>query len=156
MKEGRLYLSGHSAGAHLAALLATDPSYLGKYNIPTTIFGGVIPVDTASFDLLSETNENFVKDLVKVNFGTDPESLRRASPIHWVKDNENYSPFLILASANRMPVVTQGKILVDKLQSAGSIAFFEAIDDHNHRKMNVGMYTEGDPVSTAILKFISP
>ena len=32
----RIYVAGHSAGGHLVALLALDPVYLAKYDIPLT------------------------------------------------------------------------------------------------------------------------
>ena len=38
----RIYLSGHSAGAHLAALLALDEKYLGKFGLPRRSIHGVI------------------------------------------------------------------------------------------------------------------
>jgi acetyl esterase/lipase len=38
----RIYLSGHSAGAHLAALLALDEKYLGKFGLPRTSIRSVI------------------------------------------------------------------------------------------------------------------
>ncbi len=38
----RIYLSGHSAGAHLAALLALDEKYLKKFDLPRTTIRGVI------------------------------------------------------------------------------------------------------------------
>jgi acetyl esterase/lipase len=38
----RIYLAGHSAGAHLAALLALDEKYLGKFGLPRTSIRGVI------------------------------------------------------------------------------------------------------------------
>jgi acetyl esterase/lipase len=37
----RIYVAGHSAGGHLVALLALDPSYLAKYDIPLTAIKGV-------------------------------------------------------------------------------------------------------------------
>jgi acetyl esterase/lipase len=40
----RLYLAGHSAGGHLVALLALDPVYLAKYEIPTTAIKGVAAI----------------------------------------------------------------------------------------------------------------
>jgi len=40
--RSRIYLAGHSAGAHLAALLALDEKYLGKFGLPRTTIRGVI------------------------------------------------------------------------------------------------------------------
>jgi acetyl esterase/lipase len=37
----RIYVAGHSAGGHLVALLALDPVYLAKYDIPLTAIKGV-------------------------------------------------------------------------------------------------------------------
>jgi acetyl esterase/lipase len=37
----RIYIAGHSAGGHLVALLALDPVYLAKYDIPLTAIKGV-------------------------------------------------------------------------------------------------------------------
>jgi acetyl esterase/lipase len=37
----RIYIAGHSAGGHLVALLALDPRYLAKYDIPLTAIKGV-------------------------------------------------------------------------------------------------------------------
>jgi acetyl esterase/lipase len=38
----RVYLAGHSAGGHLVALLALDPTYLSKYDIPADAIHGVV------------------------------------------------------------------------------------------------------------------
>ncbi|WP_028316249.1 alpha/beta hydrolase fold domain-containing protein [Desulfatibacillum aliphaticivorans] len=77
----RIFLSGHSAGAQLAALLGTNLAYLKKYNISPPELAGVIPVDTASFDLLSkEYNERLTRRLIKAAFGSDRGVLKKASP----------------------------------------------------------------------------
>lgn len=59
--KNRVFISGHSAGAHLTTLVAINSSYLNKYNIRTIQLAGIIPVDTASFDLLSRGNNWFSK-----------------------------------------------------------------------------------------------
>jgi len=40
--KSRIYLSGHSAGAHLAALLALDDKYLKKFGLDRAAIRGVI------------------------------------------------------------------------------------------------------------------
>lgn len=47
----RVYLMGHSAGAHLAALVATDQRYLLSHSVPPDSLAGVIPVDGAGYDI---------------------------------------------------------------------------------------------------------
>jgi acetyl esterase/lipase len=46
-----LFLSGHSCGAHLAALLALDPRYLAKHGLEVAEIRGVIPVG-GGYDLV--------------------------------------------------------------------------------------------------------
>jgi arylformamidase len=152
--KDRVFISGHSAGAHLAALLGTDSTYLNKYNIQPSQLGGIIPVDTASFDLLSRRNERFVEKLVEQAFGTDETILKTASPMHHVKMNQTYPEFLIFSSGNRYSAIKQGEELSKRLIESGNKANAIVIDGYNHRDMNLGMRETGGPISTAILNFI--
>jgi acetyl esterase/lipase len=40
----RIYIAGHSAGGHLVALLALDPAYLNKFDIPLSAIRGVAAI----------------------------------------------------------------------------------------------------------------
>ncbi len=151
----RVFISGHSAGAHLAALLGTDATYLNKHNIKISQLAGVIPVDTASFDLLSPRNERFVDRLVDNAFGTNKAILKSASPMHHINMNQNYPDFLVFASGNRDSAIKQSEELSRRLSEIGSNAKTVIIDGYNHRDMNLGMREEDGPISSAILNFIN-
>lgn len=43
----RIYVAGHSSGGHLASLLALDPKYLQKYEIPADAIHGVVSMSGA-------------------------------------------------------------------------------------------------------------
>ena len=47
----RILLIGHSAGAHLAALVATDPSYLRAYGVRPRQIAGFVSLDPPAFDI---------------------------------------------------------------------------------------------------------
>ena len=47
----QIFLIGHSAGAHLVALVGTDPSYLNAVGLPLSVIKGVCPLDTAGYDI---------------------------------------------------------------------------------------------------------
>jgi acetyl esterase/lipase len=148
--ENRIFISGHSAGAHLAALLATNPTY----NFIASKLAGVISVDMASFNLLSPGNERLVKNFIREAFGTNPEILKSASPFYNIFDNKVYPKFLIFNTNERESAVEQSNNFVNKLRNTGGNVQFIVVDSHTHRDMNLAMYNESDPVGSAILKFI--
>lgn len=152
--KNRIFLSGHSAGAQLAALLATNTKYLGKYKLEPSDLAGVIPVDTASYNLVSNNNEKLVKKLVREAFGSDPKVLKDASPFYNVSTKAKYPDFLILNTTNRKTAVEAAEEFVNKLKSTGCDVTFVKVPDHTHAGMAQGMYNDSDPVSKAILKFI--
>ncbi|MBI5395964.1 MAG: alpha/beta hydrolase [Verrucomicrobia bacterium] len=154
--KNRVFLSGHSAGAHLAALLGTDPAYLQKHELKSGDLAGVIPVDTASFDLTSADNEKLVKNFIRNSFGEDPQVLKSASPLHHVSSKGRYPAFLIFNTTNRAAAAEGGRKFAEALRGAGCNVRFVAVSNHTHGEMASGMYEPSDPVGNAILKFISP
>ena len=150
----RIFLSGHSAGAHLAALLATNTVYLQKYALNPSQLAGVIPVDTASFNLLANNNERLVKRFVKQAFGRKKEVLVDASPLFNITDKGECPEFLVLNTMNRAAGVKGGKVFAEKLKNAGCKVQFIPVADHTHRDMAQGMYDATDPVGKTILEFI--
>jgi acetyl esterase/lipase len=152
--RGRVFVSGHSAGAHLAALLGTAPAYLGKHGLKPSDLAGVIADDTASFDLLSGDNEGLVKRFVEEAFGSDEKTLKEASPFSHAAGAGAYPKFLVLNTTNREAAVRGGKAFVEKLKGAGGDALFVPVAGHTHAEMASGMFDAADPVGSAILKFM--
>src|SRR4051812_21730176 len=50
----RVMIMGHSAGAHLAALVGTEPSYLAAHRLPIGAIGGVVLLDGAGYDVAAQ------------------------------------------------------------------------------------------------------
>ena len=150
----RVFVSGHSAGAHLAALLGTNNKYLQKYNINLHRLAGVIPVDTASFNLISNKNEKPVKKMIEEAFGTDKEMLKDASPFYNIAKEIKYPDFLVLNTTNRRSAAKEAEKFVKKLKNTGCNARFIPVDNHTHSEMATGMFDLSDPVGSAILRFL--
>ena len=126
----RISLLGHSAGAHLVALVATNPTYLNAYGLsPNKVIANVFPIDTASFDLTHPSR--FVSKLVREAFGTDEAVLKEASPIWNVHSGSNYPAFIIAATQVRNDAVETSQILQQKLREAGGSAEFMVINYPN-------------------------
>lgn len=112
----KVYLLGHSAGAHLVALVGTNPKYLQAHGlIPKTALAGVMPIDTASFDL-SGTRTLAVRKMIKDAFGTNPATLSEASPLLQARLNRgSCPPFIIAATKQRPEAVEESAALKNAL-----------------------------------------
>lgn len=112
----RIFLLGHSAGAHLVALVATNPKYLQAHDlVPNEIIAGVMPVDTASYDLAA-TDSRLVRRMIHDAFGDAPETLREASPLQQAKQNpQTCPPFLIAVTNQRKEAKHESRTLCEVL-----------------------------------------
>jgi arylformamidase len=123
----RISLLGHSAGAHLVALVATNPTYLGAYGLsPGKVLSNVFPIDTASFDLTNPSR--LVSRMIREAFGTNRQTLEEASPIWNVHRGGSYPPFIMAATKVRNDAVQTSQILQQKLRDAGASADLMIID----------------------------
>jgi acetyl esterase/lipase len=83
----RVFLMGHSAGAHIAALLATDARYLGVHQLRPTDLAGVIGL-AGPYDFLPLTDP-------KVKQALGPaQGWPQTQPINFVDGDE--PPFLLI------------------------------------------------------------
>ena len=87
---GKIFVMGHSAGGQIAALLATDPSWLAPYGLhPKDMAGFIGMAGCYQFAPLPPSE----KDMLAV-FGTSTRDQLRAEPIHFVRGDE--PPMLLL------------------------------------------------------------
>ena len=108
----RVFLLGHSAGAHLVALVATAPSYLKAHDLtPESALAGVMAIDTASYDLTA-TRALLVKQMIADAFGDNAKTLKDASPLQHARQNpEACPPFVIAAVKQRFEAVQESTAL---------------------------------------------
>lgn len=151
-----IHISGHSAGAHLVALLGTRPDYLAKYDLPLSILKTVIPVDTASFDLTTPPTGGGSRVLpwvIAKTFGSSEEQLKSGSPLFHV-NSKNAPKFLMYVASGRSGAVTQTSVFNKALNEAGTRSTMHAIDELNHKEMNAAMSDPKSPIAQGILKAI--
>lgn len=93
----RIVLMGHSAGAHLSALVGTDPQYLRKAGLDMSALSGVILLDGAAYDVPALLDEHalILGDTYNQVFGTDRKRQKTLSP-YFQAASPNVPSFLIL------------------------------------------------------------
>jgi acetyl esterase/lipase len=92
----RVFLMGHSAGAHLASLVALDGRYLSDAGAPPHAVAGVIAV-SGIYDLTGGPIAQRADELLAPVFGSDARTLRDASPVNHARREP---PFLVLSAEN--------------------------------------------------------
>jgi len=149
---GRIYLVGHSAGAHLAALVAVEPSYLQALGLTPEIIKGVVAI-SGVYDLT--LGGVTAKMLYEPIFGSDPRTLEQASPA--LQLTRKSPPFLVLYAQNDLPSLNvQAKRFQRALQQAGIQVKTAMIPGRDHVSIISGLAREGDPVRKMVLEFAKP
>lgn len=153
-----IVLSGHSAGAHLVALLAIHPDYLFAQGLSRDLFKAVVPVDTGQFDLtqpLAGHGANMLERMKEKAFGTSIEILTDASPALQVTPNASLSPFRLFVTADRSEAAERTRQFAEVLERNGHDAHYVVIDGgYSHGDMNRAIYENDSPVSQTILDFL--
>ncbi len=149
-KEPRIVLMGHSAGAHIAALVSLDPRYLEAVDVdPSAIVGTVAIAGPHAFDPLSyrSTRRIFEGTTEPVRFSPMNYARADAPPmllIHGTEDGTVY-PF-------------NSERLANQLTQAGADADLLAVEGIGHYRIVLSLAepftTNDDPVLSEIRRFL--
>ena len=151
----RIVMMGHSAGAHLVALLGTDASWLQAAGLSLANIAGVVCIDGASYDapLQIEATDPAWRQKFIDAFGTDPERQKRLSPVSHT-DGRNAPDFLILHMPHRPDAgIIQAQDLGKRLRASGGKAKVCEIDTPlttGHHELNQRMGEPGYGATQAV------
>lgn len=155
----RLFLLGHSAGAHLVALVGVDPTYLGAHGKAPSDLAGVIPIDGAGYDAVKQMRMpqrpgflgRRLEEMYDLAFGDDAAAV---SPTLLVKPGQAYPPFLIFHVASRADAREQSQELARVLRAAGGRARVVSAPGETHRSINMEFGQTADPEGERAARFI--
>jgi arylformamidase len=137
--RSRVVLTGHSAGAHLVALVGTDERYLRAVGLSFADIDGVMPNDGAAYDVPTQMEQagRFMGGTYTDAFGTDVARQQALSPtLHAASPN---APAFLLLHVQREDGVAQANALAAALKRGGSrveIGSFEGEGLKGHADIN--------------------
>ena len=127
----RFVLMGHSAGAHLVALLASAPHLAREAGAGAWL--GTVALDSAAFDLVAAMRDRHLP-LYDEAFGSDPTYWRSASPLHQL--HAGARPLLAVCSSRRADPCPQARRYADAAAALGVRAAVLP-QDYSHRDINL-------------------
>jgi acetyl esterase/lipase len=146
-RKDRIFVCGHSAGGHLAALLATDEKYLKKEGQSLKDIQGVIAISGVHHIVP-------IIPLYRSVFGNNREDCKEASPLNHVARND--PPFLLLYAEHDLP--TLGRMAEEmnlELKKNKCDAECQLMARRNHITIITSLMQEGDESHQAIRDFIA-
>jgi arylformamidase len=128
--RGRFVLMGHSAGAHLIALLQSSSAVTA--GLALTPWLGIVVLDSGALDVPAIMEQRHFP-LFDQAFGRDPAFWRRASPLHAMSGRG--APILAVCSSRRATSCDQARAFVARASQLGTRASVLP-EDLTHRDIN--------------------
>lgn len=158
----RLFLFGHSSGCQLAAVVGTNPAYLGRVGLKPSDLAGIIPMgctldreDAALRGLTAEQiRKPLARDAQEIATYGNAENWLSANPAGFL--GKHVPPALVIVAREERfmpPILEQGARFVRGLLEAGVQADLVIVPGRHMSSIeSIGL--SGDPTFAAIRKFI--
>jgi acetyl esterase/lipase len=152
----RLFLLGHSAGAHLSALVASNPAHLRRAGLEPRALRGVVLLDSGAYDVEQlMRSPDGQAEVYRPAFAGNPAAWPTVSPCANVAAGKGIPPHLLLlatAEGQRRPAAES---LVKVLRSAGVYAHLaDASAFRDHHTITEDLGKPGDPPTAVVQVFL--
>lgn len=151
----RVVLMGHSAGAHLVAMLGTDEAQLGKRGMDAAVVAGVVAISTVwdvkamHEELGPAQNEKVVYRV----FGRDPARWAAYSPLGLM--HAGGKPFFVAVGGDDYPFMIPGAERArDHAKELGNEVQYLLVPERSHRGMVLTFGASDDAMSEPVTEFV--
>lgn len=152
---GCLFVMGHSAGGHLAALVATDASlHRARGLVPEAVRGAIALSPVWDVEGMHDAHPaSFNEDVTYAVFGRDPAAWRARSPLAQVGPATR--PLLVLLGEHDFSYMrAQAEVARPRLEAAKVDHGFVSVPGYDHSAMVLGFGAKNDLVSRPVLDFV--
>lgn len=145
-RTDRIFVSGHSAGAHLVSLLALDDTYLKAVGRSAADIHGVLAV-SGVYSILPKI------PVFHAIFGQDETVCKNASPMTHVTGK--HPPFLLVYAEREIPGLDQmAKDMHAALSKAACEVTLNEIKERTHISIIIGAITASDALTVMMRDFV--
>lgn len=128
----RMYVSGHSAGGHLAALVTLDPAYLAT----AAVIKGCVLIDAFGLNIsrfIRDFGSAYVQYIERI-FTRHEKTWDKLSPVNFLKPG--VCPFQVFAGGSSYPFLLQdNQLFVEKLRQHRIPVHYETMPGKSHSQM---------------------
>jgi acetyl esterase/lipase len=127
----RFYVLGHSSGAHLAALVALDPTYLAAEGLRSSVIRRLVGIAGVGYDLDESYATPLLTPFLEPVFGSDCSRWAQAAPLGHVTSAAPAALLIHgLSDTDAPPASTQ--VFATTLQKAGVSTELALLAGENH------------------------
>lgn len=153
----RIFLVGHSSGAHLSLLLATDPKYLAVHKLSPTDIAGVVGLSTPVDLEPRKTRDGFGDALMRGKgadvFSRDLAVMKAASPIQHVA--KSLPRTLLIVGDRDFPMLEgDAKRFAEKAKGVGITVETFTAKERDHMGVVKSLLEDRSPIQEQVLAFL--
>lgn len=154
----RVFLMGHSSGAHLSLLLAADSKYLAVHGLAPADIAGVIGLSSPTDLAPRDTKDGFGDALLSGRgadvFSRDPALMKAASPLAYV--SKDLPPALLVVGERDFPMLAgDAKAFAAKAKSNGARVRTFVAKGCDHMGVVRSIVDDESPVLEQVRNFVA-
>jgi arylformamidase len=152
----RIFLMGHSAGAHIAALVTLDERYLKTAGGMPEIIQGVVLLEGAGYDIpsLMERSDKRLQSWYIQAFGNSAWGWSQASPTNFVSSSQYIPPMFIAHAGDRDLSAFEAKKLYERLNESNAPCKLVSYPKKSHATLVRDIGVEKDKPTEDITRFL--
>jgi len=142
---GRVVLMGHSAGAHLVAIVSVHPDLLAEFGVERSEVQCVVALDGAAYEIADEYNN---LALYTDAFTDDPDVRADASPTVQALAHPDDLPDTLVVTRGTPVRIAEATAYADAVAASGATTVVVNANPYNHMEANSQLGEPGDELVT--------
>jgi arylformamidase len=150
LDPGRVAIIGHSAGAHIASMVAVDPTLTAGADLDRSAVDCLVALDTEGYDVQERVDSSgeVTDEMYTAAFGSDPAALAAASPLQVLERAGGPVADAVIVTRGLPKRRAQAQAFADALRAAGSAVEVVDATGYSHADVNHQLGVAGETVET--------